>query len=107
MNKGKIFIEKLIRIYEIQRLIGQFEFIQDRLLNIYRGGKTVVIFFDFDEYEKTHKEMQSKLQEIAVYFYSNREYFSSNIEEEILKLLEGGRKEQELFESIKNITEKV
>ena len=51
--------------------------------------------------------MQNKLQEIAVYFYSNRDYFPTKIERGILKLLEGGRREQENYERIKNIIEKV
>ena len=63
--------------------------------------------FKFSNYEKTHQEMQDKLQEIAVYFYSNREYFPTKIEGEILKLLEGGRQEQVIYQQIKNIIEKV
>lgn len=105
MEKTRTLIEKLIKSREIQLLIRQFESIHDRLMNIYQRG--MIGFFDFSEYEKTHKEMQNKLQEIAVYFYSNREYFPTKIEEEILKLLEGGRQEQEIYEQLKNIIEKV
>jgi hypothetical protein len=106
MNETRNLIEKLIKDREIQLLIRQLETIQNRLMNIYQRGMTTGLF-DFGEYEKTHGEMQDKLQEIAVYFYSNREYFPTKIEGEILKLLEGGRREQENYERIKNIIEKV
>jgi hypothetical protein len=106
MNETRTLIEKLIKSREIQLLIRQFESIHDKLMRIYQRGMTTGLF-DFGEYEKTHQEMQDKLQEIAVYFYSNREYFPTKIEGEILKLLEGGRREQENYERIKNIIEKV
>jgi hypothetical protein len=106
MNETRTLIEKLIKDREIQLLIRQLETIQNRLMNIYQRGMTTGLF-DFGEYEKTHQEMQDKLQEIAVYFYSNREYFPTKIEGEILKLLEGGRQEQVIYQQIKNIIEKV
>ena len=106
MNEARNFIEKLIKDREIQLLIRQLETIQNRLMDIYQRGMMIGLF-DFGEYEKTHGEMQSKLQEIAVYFYSNREYFPTKIEGEILKLLEGGLREQENYERIKTIIEKV
>ena len=105
MNRTKTLVEKFIKNHETQLLIRQFESIHDRLIHIYERG--MIGLFDFSEYEKIHKEMQNKLQEIAVYFYSNREYFPSNIEEEILKLLEGGRREQEIYEQLKNTIERV
>ena len=106
MEKTIILIERFLKSQEIQNLIKQFESIHDRLVHIYQRGLLVGIL-DFGEYEKTHQEMQNKLQEIAIYFYSNREYFPTNIEGEILKLLEGGRQEQGIYEQIKNIIEKV
>lgn len=106
MNETRNLIEKLIKDHEIQLLIRQLESIQNRLMDIYQRSM-VIGLFDFSEYEKTHQEMQNKLQEIAVYFYSNREYFPTKIEGEILKLLEGGRREQENYERIKTIIEKV
>lgn len=105
MNKIRTLIEKLIKNRESQLLVMQFESIHGRLMDIYQKG--MVGIFNFDEYEKTHKEMQNKLQEIAVHFYSNREYFPTNVEEEILKLLEGGRQEQKIYEQLKNTIEKV
>ena len=105
MEKTRTLIEKLVKNREIQLLIRQFESIQNRLMGIYQIG--MIGLFDFDEYEKTHQEMQNKLQEIAVYFYINRDYFPTKIEEGILKLLEGGRREQENYERIKTIIEKV
>lgn len=108
MEKTRNLVEKLIKNREIQLLIRQFESISDRLMNIYQRGMMIDInLFNFGEYEKTHQEMQSKLQEIAVYFYSNREYFPSKMEEDMLKLLEGGRREQVIYEEVKNIIEKV
>lgn len=106
MNETRNLIEKLIKDREIQLLIRQLETIQNRLMNIYQIGMMTSLF-NFSEYEKTHGEMQNKLQEIAVYFYSNREYFPTKIERGILKLLEGGRREQENYERIKTIIEKV
>ena len=106
MNETIILIERFLKSQEIQNLIRQFESIHDRLMCIYQRGLMTGLL-DFSEYEKTHQEMQSKLQEIAVYFYSNREYFPTKIEGEILKLLEGGRQEQGIYENIKNIIEKV
>ena len=106
MEKTRTLIEKLIKSREIQLLIRQFESIHDKLMRIYQRGMTTGLF-DFNEYEKTHQEMQDKLQEIAVYFYSNRDYFPTKIEGEILKLLEGGRQEQVIYQQIKNIIEKV
>jgi hypothetical protein len=107
MEKTRTLIEKLVKNREIQLLIRQFESIHNRLMDIYQIGMIGLGLFDFGEYEKTHKEMQNKLQEIAVYFYSNRDYFPTKIEEEILKLLEGGRQEQKIYEHLKNIIEKV
>lgn len=105
MEKTIILIERFLKSQEIQNLIKQFESIHNRLVNVYQRG--MIGLFDFSEYEKIHGEMQNKLQEIAVYFYSNREYFPTKIEGEILELLEGGRQEQEIYEQIKNIIEKV
>ena len=79
MEKTIILIERFLKSQEIQNLIKQFESIHDRLVHIYQRGLLVGIL-DFGEYEKTHQEMQNKLQEIAIYFYSNREYFPTNIE---------------------------
>lgn len=61
------------------------------------------VFVYFEEYERLHKNLQEKLQEVAVFYYGNRNYFPGEVESEIIKLLNIGQDIQKNFEETKEL----
>ena len=61
----------------------------------------------FSNYERLHKNLQEKLQEIAVFYYGNRNYFTGEVESKILKLLNIGQDIQKNFEETKELLEMI
>lgn len=55
------------------------------------------VFVYFEEYERLHKNIQEKLQEIAIFYYKNRDYLGMEIESNVIKLLNIGLKVQKKF----------
>ena len=109
MKETKNLLERLIKNREIRLLVKQYEEINEKLIEKFLNAEvwsTGKVLFDFDEYERVHRNAQEKLQEIAVFFYGNRDYFPIELEVQILKLLNSGFRAQKIFEETKEVYEK-
>ena len=61
---------------------------------------------EFEVLENSIIESSKILQEIAIYFYTNREYFESfdeKFEERIKSILENGYKNEQIFSQLKKV----
>lgn len=96
----KTTLERLIKNRELRMLIGQYEEICEKFMAL---SEWPAVFVKFEEYERLHKNLQEKLQEIAVFYYGNRNYFPNEIESEIIKLLNIGLNIQKNFEETKEL----
>lgn len=93
-------LKRLIKNRELRMLIGQYEEINKKIMAL---SEWPIVFVKFGEYERLHKNLQEKLQEIAVFYYGNRNYFPNEIESEIIKLLNIGLNIQKNFEETKEL----
>ena len=90
-------VNRLIKIRELKLLLGQFETLHnlyaEKFILVENPAK--IVLENFSEFTRIHKNLQEKLQEIADFYFKNRETFSSyaDVEKKVTALLNAGAKQ--------------
>lgn len=97
-------VNRLIKVRELKLLLGQFETLHsqyaEKFILVENPAKTVLE--NFSEFARIHKNLQEKLQEIADFYFKNRETFFSyaGIEEDVMILLNVGAEQDVMYFNI-------
>lgn len=104
-------VERLIKLRELKLLIEQFEAIYglyaEKFIQVENPAR--MILENLCEFTRIHKNAQEKLQEIASFYFNNREYFFSysDVEEKIMALLNVGVEHGEIFINILDMVQEI